>query len=111
MKFEEVIKLLNISEATLHNYCKKGMITKFKLDNGRNDYNDDDIKKILDDRKKILDDKIIVLIDPKKETIDKTYNNINEVVDDLKITQNLVQSCLNHKANTGGNYIIKYKKD
>jgi len=125
MKFEEVIRLLNISESTLHNYCKKGIIRKIKLDNGINDYNDDDIKNILndrkkklddhkkklDDRKKELDDKIIVLIDPKKQAIEKTYNNVDEVIDDLEVTKDALRKCLTNNTHTAGGYILKYNKD
>src|SRR5579872_5309917 len=99
MKLAEVMKLLNRSDDTIYTYCNKGIIRKIKLDNGKFLYNEDDVKKFSDDQKKILNEHKIVLIDPKKQTIDKTYNNRNEVIDDLKIPRRSLGDCLNHKTN------------
>lgn len=47
MKAKEVIKLLDISRSTLHNYTKDGRITVTKLDNGYYDYDEESIFKIM----------------------------------------------------------------
>jgi putative resolvase len=47
MKAKEVMKLLNISRATLFNYTRDGKIKVIKLDNGYYDYNEDSVFKII----------------------------------------------------------------
>lgn len=104
MKIDEVIRLLKTSNRVINDYFSKGTIRRTKLDDGKYDYNYDDIKKLLDDRK-------IVLINPNTYTIDKTYNNIDEVIDDLKLNKQIIHNCLRNVTNSGGGYIIKYKYD
>lgn len=47
MKAKEVMKLLDISRSTLHNYTKDGRITVTKLDNGYYDYDEESVFKIM----------------------------------------------------------------
>lgn len=54
-----------------------GLIRKIKLASGINNYNEDDVQKILADREKNNDDQKIVLINPATQSIEKTFNNIN----------------------------------
>lgn len=104
MKLADVINLLNISKTYVRRLYDKGIIRGIKLDNGMYDYNEEDIEKILDDR-------IIVLINPKTLTIEKTYNNINDVTTDLKIPKVEIQKCIDNDINECGSYILKYKND
>lgn len=57
MKAKEVIKVLDISRMTLHNYVKQGKIRIKEKDNGFYDYNSDDVYKLLNkerDRKDVI---------------------------------------------------------
>ena len=47
MKAKEVMKLLDISRSTLHNYTKEGRLKITKLDNGYYDYDEDSVFKII----------------------------------------------------------------
>lgn len=47
MKAKEVLKLLNISRATLYNYTKDGKIKVTQLDNGYYDYDEESVFKII----------------------------------------------------------------
>ena len=47
MKAKEVLKLLNISRATLYNYTKDGRIKATLLENGYYDYDEDSVFKII----------------------------------------------------------------
>ena len=47
MKAKEVMKLLNISRATLFNYTKDGKIKVTKLDNGYYEYDEASVFKII----------------------------------------------------------------
>ncbi len=111
MKSDEVLKLLNICESTLYVHCKRGLIGINKLASGMKDYNEDDVRKVLADREKKIDDYKIVLINPETQNIEKTCNNIDDVVDDLKITKTSMPKCLTHRQDTCFGFILKYKKD
>lgn len=104
MKTEEVIKLLHVTGPTLGKYCKQGLIKKIKLDCGEYDYNKADVEKMLNNRK-------IVLIDPNEQTIKKIYNDIDEVIVDLKVKRSSLDKCLTHERNTCSDFILKRKKD
>ena len=47
MKAKEVMKLLDISRATLFNYTRDGKIKVIRLDNGYYDYNEESVFKII----------------------------------------------------------------
>ncbi len=47
MKAKEVLKLLDISRATLYNYTKDGKIKVTQLDNGYYDYDEDSVYKLI----------------------------------------------------------------
>lgn len=111
MKSDEVCKLLNISETTLRKYCNQELIRKINSTSEVNDYNEDDVQKVLVDQEKKIDDRKIVLINPEKQCIEKIYNNIDEVITDLKINKWSIYNCLTHDTNTCSGFILKYKKD
>ena len=99
MKAKEVMKLLNISRATLFNYTRDGKIKVIKLDNGYYDYNEDSVFKIIkkDSRinviysrvstyKQKMDlenqiNKINTYCQTNNIPIDKTYSDINSGLD------------------------------
>ena len=114
MRINKACKVLGITVSTFHEcYVKKGKVrrTKVKGSNKIFNYNDEDIQKIINDREKDQIDKQIVIIDPKTLSIWKTYNNINEVIEDLDVTKCALESCLRNNTNTCGGYILKYIKD
>ncbi len=104
MKNEQVLKLLKISYKTLLKYCNNGIIRKIKIDGNKYEYNDDDVMKFLNNSK-------IVLINPEKQIVEKTYNNINEVFNDLKISLYVLKKSLNHTSVCCGDYLLKYLND
>lgn len=114
MRINESCDILGITASTFYEcYVNKGKIRKTGIRGNNYSYifNKEDIQDILNDRQEALDGHQIVLIDPKTMSIQKTYKTRNEVIDDLVVTINALNSCLCHATNTCENYILKYKKD
>lgn len=116
MKANEVMKLLNISRATLYNYTKDGKIKVTKLDNGYYDYDEDSIFKIMkkDSRINVIYarvstykqkndlsnqlDKISKYCQNNNINIAKTYSDINSGLDlDRSDFNKLINDVINLK--------------
>ena len=91
MKAKDVMKLLDISRATLYNYTKDGKIKVIKLDNGYYDYNEESVFKII-----------------KKDTrINVIYGRVStyKQKNDLENQVNKIQSyCFNNNIDIGKIY-------
>ena len=84
MKSKEVLDLLDISRTTLSNYVKKGIIRATKLQNGRFEYNEDDILKIYNNKNNaisIIYSKNINNIEKYKNYMRDEYNDPSLIYD------------------------------
>ena len=78
MKAKEVMKLLNISRATLFNYTRDGKINVIKLDNGYYDYSEESIFKIMkkDSRINVIYSRVSTY--KQKNDLENQINKISE---------------------------------
>lgn len=116
MKAKEVMKLLNISRATLFNYTRDGKIKVVKLDNGYYDYDEESIFKLKkkDSRINVIysrvstykqkhdlenqTQKILTYCNDNNIVIDKTYTDIHSGLDlDRTNFNKLIDDVINYQ--------------
>jgi putative resolvase len=92
MKAKEVLKILNISRATLYNYTKDGKIKVKKLDNGYYEYDEESVFKII--KKDLRYDVIYARVSTykQKQDLENQINKINNYCIDNKIEINKIYS-------------------
>jgi len=60
MKAKEVLRILKVDRTTLSTYIKQGKIRYIKLHNGRYDYNDEDVYKLIGKKLKVKNRKNVI---------------------------------------------------